>query len=325
MKVQSIVLTTLALTLPLLQACKEETTTGSAATETAGAAKAETVGSTTAATQPQPGDDSNVIATVNDTQITEQDFEQYLEMKMASNPVNVGDPAMVLNEMINKELLLQAATASGIAERPDIAKQITESKNNILINSLINDKVSSIDNSDEALKAEYDAQVKSINLKEYKARHILVNDEDTAKAIITELEGGKDFATLAKEKSTGPSGANGGDLGWFQAQTMVPEFSAALETMEKGNISKEPVKTQFGWHVILFEDIRDMEVPSFEESKAQIKSILANKTVQDYMTSLRDNAKIDIKLPEQPAAAAPAEAAPAEAPATEAPASESKQ
>jgi peptidyl-prolyl cis-trans isomerase C len=109
------------------------------------------------------------------------------------------------------------------------------------------------------------------------------------------LKDGGDFAALAKEKSTGPSGPNGGDLGWFQAASMVPEFAAALKGMKKGESSQSPVKTQFGWHVIKLEDSRKKEAPTFEASKDRLKTIVANKAVQDYLKSLRESAKIDIK------------------------------
>jgi len=297
-----------------LAACQQQT--GEQQTPETNSVETKSTATTSAETTAAP--EADVIATVNDRKISASEFQDYISLKMASNPTSAGNPALVLNEMINKELLLQAAKTGSIDKKPEVMEQIKTSTENILVNTLINDRVSKIDNSDTALKAEYDAQLAAVSLKEYKASHILVNDEETAKGLITELNGGKDFAELAKEKSTGPSGPNGGDLGWFQMQTMVPEFGAALETMEKGSISNVPVKTQFGWHVIKLEDTRDMAPPSFEESKAQLKNILANRTVQNYMAELRKQATINIKdpvnqLPQtQQASPAPTEESPAE-------------
>ena len=308
MKVQHIIIIALIPLMLTISACQKQ----EAVSEPEAKTPTETTKTETSGNQNATATDPDVIATVNGSSITADEFQSYVQQKMAANPANAGNPALILNEMINKELLLQAAIAAGVDKRPEVAKLINSSKENIMVNTLINDKVSKIDNSDTALKAEYDELVKSISLQEYKARHILVNDEETAKNIITELNDGKDFETLAKEKSTGPSGPNGGDLGWFQPQTMVPEFATAVQAMEKGSITNEPVKTQFGWHVIKLEDSRTVEPPAFEESKAQIQSILANKTVQTYMTELRDQATINIKEPEKPAAEAP-EAVPAPA------------
>ena len=243
--------------------------------------------------------DVEIIATVNGKNISMESFQEYMQQKLAQNPTDAGDPALILNEMINRELLLQAAHAEAIDKKPEVAEQIKFSSNNILVNSLVNEKVSQLDTSDTVLKAEYEEQIKDIELKEYKARHILVNSEEDATAVLKGLGEGKDFAALAKEKSVGPSGPKGGDLGWFQAETMVPEFAEALKTMQKGDISKTAVRTQFGWHIIKLEDSRDMEAPGFEESKARLKTIVVNKAVQNYMEELRNKASIDIKEPKQ--------------------------
>ena len=112
--------------------------------------------------------------------------------------------------------------------------------------------------------------------------------------MITKLDGGSDFSELAIEHSTGPSGKSGGDLGWFSAQQMVKPFSEAAATMEKGKYSKEPVKTQFGWHVIMLDDSRESTPPPFEQLKPQLQSFAQNERIQNYVQSLRDGATIDI-------------------------------
>ncbi len=139
--------------------------------------------------------------------------------------------------------------------------------------------------------------------KQLKARHILVKTEDEAKEIIKELEGGADFAELAKAKSTGPSGTKGGDLGTFGKGQMVPEFEAAAFALEVGEFSKEPVKTQFGFHVIKVEDKLDQPLPTFEEAREQLRQLLLTEAYADAVKTGRDKVGVDIleeslKLPE---------------------------
>ena len=147
------------------------------------------------------------------------------------------------------------------------------------------------------LKKEYQEQIKNAPKEEYKARHILVKTEDEAKEIIKSLKDGADFEKLAKEKSIGPSGPNGGDLGWFTATTMVPEFADAVAKLKKGDITDQPVKTQFGWHVIKLEDTRKVDPPSFDSMKDKLRSIVANKSIQNYLSELHKKAKIELKQP----------------------------
>ena len=119
--------------------------------------------------------------------------------------------------------------------------------------------------------------------------------------MIKEVAGGADFATVAKEKSTGPSGSNGGSLGWFKAETMVPAFSDAVKAMKKGDVSSEPVKTQFGYHVIKLEDSRDAKLPTLDSLKPQLQRVLSQQKMLAYMEDLKKTAKIEITMPEEPA------------------------
>jgi peptidyl-prolyl cis-trans isomerase C len=126
-----------------------------------------------------------------------------------------------------------------------------------------------------------------------------VKEEAEAKEIISQLKKDGDFQKLAKEKSTGPSGKDGGDLGWFAAATMVPEFGTALKTLKKGKFTEAPVKTQFGWHVILLEDQRKRDVPDFEKSKSRLKQVVASKAVQEYVAKLAKKGKVELNQPEK--------------------------
>ncbi len=236
-----------------------------------------------------------VVATVNGVDITMQNLGDFLNYQRSASPGKQPNPGNIMNEVINREIIKQEALKLGVEKRADFIQDLEFQRSNLLVNSLLAEQIDKADLSDEAIKKEYDAQLEGVDLTEYKARHILTKTEDDAKAVIKELKDGGDFAAIAKEKSTGPSGPNGGDLGWFQAASMVPEFAAALKGMKKGESSQSAVKTQFGWHVIKLEDSRKKEAPSLDESKDRIKTILANKAVQDYLKALRETAKVDIK------------------------------
>jgi peptidyl-prolyl cis-trans isomerase C len=148
--------------------------------------------------------------------------------------------------------------------------------------------------SDESAQELYDAQIGKAG-KEYSARHILLENEEDAKAVIAQLDEGADFSELAKEKSTGPSGSSGGKLGWFGAGQMVAPFSEATAKLNKGEYTKEPVQTQFGWHVIILDDTRESNPPSFEDVKDRLKMLLANQQLQQHVEELKNSATIDIK------------------------------
>lgn len=239
--------------------------------------------------------DVNTVATVNGHPITVEQLTFYLKTKQAANPEEALNPPLILNEMINRELLREEAEKQGIEQRDDVKQLLQIERTSLLVNTLIADKLKSLDLSDEALKKEYDEQVKNLDLKEYKASHILLETKEDAETAIKELKDGADFAELAKKKSTGPTGANGGDLGWFDPASMVPEFGDAVKGMQKGQITETPVKTQFGWHVIKLVDVKEKQPPSFESTKERLKTIVSNKAVQQYLSETRTNADVQIK------------------------------
>ena len=237
-------------------------------------------------------DDSGEFAKVNDVSITNNEYEQFAKAKRASQPdANFTDTA-IIDEMIATEILRQEAIKQGIADRADIIEQIKRQESNILINTLITEKFADLSFSDEELKAEYDRLVSLNDTSEYNAKHILLQTEDEAKAVIEELKGGASFVELAKQKSIGPTAPNGGDLGWFRANTMVPPFANALQAMEKGEYSTTPVQTRFGWHVILLEDKRTTEQPAFEDVKQDVQRTLTRQTIEKYVDELQSNATI---------------------------------
>ena len=152
---------------------------------------------------------------------------------------------------------------------------------------------------DADVRARYDQEVAATPPeKEVKARHILVDSEEQAKAVIGELDEGKDFIELAKEKSTGPSGPQGGDLGYFGRGRMVPEFEEAAFALEPGTYTKEPVKSQFGWHIIKVDDVRDVAPPPFEQVADQIRRVLLQERYLALVTEAREAANVEVTDPE---------------------------
>lgn len=241
-----------------------------------------------------------VVATVNGDKILKSTLDGYLALLKKSGKDN-RDAA--INDLVATEIALQEAKKTDILDRPVSKKAINDFKRNLLLKTWTKEKVDSFDIKDEDIKAAYDERVTKLASKEFNARHILVKTEDEAKAIIKEVNDGADFATLAKEKSTGPSGSNGGSLGWFKAQTMVPAFANAVKAMSKGDVSKEPVKTQFGYHVIKLEDSRDAKLPTLESLKPQLQRVISQKKMLAYMEDLKKTADIKITLPEEKAEA----------------------
>lgn len=236
-----------------------------------------------------------VVATVNGSKITEE-MLQIMGMQMSRNPgaqqISRDD---VLDQLINIELVSQDAEKHNIDKRPNIIKQLETQRRMLLVNVSMREYLTTHPVSDAELKKLYDDRMKNHDGNEYKAQHILVDSEDAAKAIIAELGKGGDFAKIAGEKSKDPSGKqNGGDLGWFSGDQMVKPFAEAVAKMKKGETTKKPVQTQFGWHVIRLEDTRKTPPPSFDSVKEQLQMHAQNQRVENYIAELRKGAKIDV-------------------------------
>lgn len=205
----------------------------------------------------------------------------------------------VKEDLIRREILMQEAEKKGLATDPDVQAQLDRARQQVLIGALAQDYFKASAPTDAELRQQYDLLVKETGGKEYRARHILVEKEADAKAIIDKLKKGGKFEELAKQSKDPGSAANGGDLDWAPASTYVKEFSEALVKLPKGQYTQVPVKTQFGYHVIRLDDIRDAKVPSFEEAKPQIASaMMANQQWQQskfeqMLKDLRDKAKVE--------------------------------
>ena len=240
--------------------------------------------------------DSKILAVVNGMNITSATLNKYAKRRgMPKDADPVQQQNAMIEELINRELIYQDANKKGIDKKPSVVAEINSQRVNIIASAMLKEESSKTTISDADLKKEYDRYISKNKGKEYKARHILLENETDAKAIIAELDKGADFATLAKERSTGPSGEVGSDLGWFKPGAMVKPFTVAVEALQDGKYSKSPVKTQFGWHVILREQTRDVAAPPFDSLKEQIRMRLQNKSVESYIASLRKGAKIEKK------------------------------
>ena len=205
----------------------------------------------------------------------------------------------VREDLVRREILVQEAEKKGLPVDPEVQGQLERARQQVLISALAQDYFKSNPPTDAELRQQYDLYVKETGGKEYKARHILVEKEADAKAIIAKLKTGARFEDLAKQSKDPGSAANGGDLDWAPASTYVKEFADALTKLPKGQYTQTPVKTQFGYHVIRLDDSRDAKVPSFEEAKPQIAAaMMANQQWQQakfeaMLKDLRDKAKVE--------------------------------
>ena len=247
--------------------------------------------------------EDTVIATVNGDKIMKSTLDGYMAILKKSGKA---DQQAAIDDLVATEIALQEAKKSDILERPASKKAIADFTRNVLLKTWTKEKVESFKISDDEIKAAYDERVTKLASQEFNARHILVKTEDEAKAIIKELDGGADFEKLAKEKSTGPSGSNGGSLGWFKAQTMVPAFSDAVKAMKKGEVTKTAVKTQFGFHIIKLEDSRNAKLPTMDSLKPQLQRVISQKKMLAFMEELKKTADVKITLPEPVKAEEPA-------------------
>ena len=218
-----------------------------------------------------------------------------LMVKQAATQGQADSPELrklVKDELITREVLVQEADKLGLGNTADVKTQLEIARQSLVIRALVGDFVKKHPISDADVKAEYDKFKATAGDKEYRARHILVEKEDDAKAIITKLKGGAKFEDLAKQSKDPGSAAKGGDLDWASPASFVKPFSDAMVALAKGGLTETPVKTQFGYHVIRLDDVRAAKVPTLEEVKPQIIESLQQKKLQDYQAELRSKAKV---------------------------------
>ncbi len=250
-----------------------------------------------------------VLAVVNGRPIT----RALLEVYAAGRRSPTGEPLpekRLLDELIAQELLVQQAEKAGLAQRPEVRRRLELQRRNLLAMTMLQEEIKRQPVTDEELRKLYDEMVAKQPRKEYKARHILVKDEKTARELIARLDKGADFAELARKHSIGPSGKQGGELGWFSPSQMVKPFADAVAALEKGAYTKAPVQTRFGWHVVQLEDVRELPAPEFEQVRDRLREALQRRRVQQYLERLVQEAKIERRQAAAPAPAPQAGAAP---------------
>jgi len=253
-----------------------------------------------------------VLAKVNGAEIRQSDLalaEEELGPSLAQM-----DPSTkkenVLAFLIDMKIVAKAAEAKKIEDRDDFKARLAFTRNRLLMDNLlaVEGKAAT---TEDAMKKVYEEAAKQIEgEQEVHARHILVESEDDAKAIAADLKKGADFAELAKKKSKDPGASDGGDLGFFTKDQMVPEFSTVAFALEPGKIS-DPVKSQFGWHIIKVEEKRSRKAPDFEQVKGQIETYVTRKAQADYVAKLRETAKVE-RIDSSSEAAAKADSKPAD-------------
>lgn len=239
----------------------------------------------------QEVDGDTVVATVGETDIT---IGHMIAMAATLPQDQRQLPLDVIFEGVMERLIQQEAISQSQTDMSKMTMlQIENERRSLVASEVVNDLAAGVEVSDDAVQAAYDSQYASATPQtEYDASHILVDTEEEAKAIVTELRDGADFAELAKQKSTGPSGPSGGNLGWFGTGRMVPEFEAAVAGMKKGEIS-DPVQTQFGWHVIKLNDTRELEVPTFEDVRTELEQEVWRDAMEEEIKVLVDAVSVE--------------------------------
>lgn len=242
-------------------------------------------------------EEPKVIVEVDNFNLNTMHFAYFAAKQTPDGEPSAEQQIKLLNELVNTFILSNSAEGQALAQQPDLAAAIDVSRARLITQALIENTLENSPVTDDEINAVYDEQYAGKTKQEFKARHILVKTEDEAKALIKQLDGGADFAQLAKENSTGPSSSAGGDLGWFEKDMMVKPFADAVASMSNGTHSSSPVKTQFGWHIILREDAKDLGAVAVAQVKDDIISSIRTQKLRALINNLREKAKVEVKQP----------------------------
>ena len=234
------------------------------------------------------------IAVVNGTPIPKARADALIDQLVHQGQQDTPQLQMaVREELVNREILMQEALRRGLPNRPDIKAQIAVAQQTVVLRALIEDFVKNNTPTDAEVTARYNALIKDAGGKEYHLHHILVDNEQQAKDLIAKIKAGASFEDLAKQFSKDPgSGKNGGDLDWSDPKAYVPEFADAATHLQKGQMTDTPVHTQFGWHIIRVDDVRNITPPPLEQVRPQIVQQIQQEKLQAFEEGLRKNAKI---------------------------------
>ncbi|MFL9906729.1 peptidylprolyl isomerase [Paraburkholderia sp. RL17-337-BIB-A] len=234
------------------------------------------------------------IAVVNGTPIPKARADALIDQLVHQGQQDTPQLQMaVREELVNREILMQEALRRGLPNRPDIKAQIAVAQQTVVLRALIEDFVKNNAPTDAEVTARYNSLIKDAGGKEYHLHHILVDNEQQAKDLIAKIKAGTSFEDLAKQYSKDPgSGKNGGDLDWSDPKAYVPEFADAATHLQKGQMTDTPVHTQFGWHIIRVDDVRNVTPPPLEQVRPQIVQQIQQEKLQAFEEGLRKNAKI---------------------------------
>lgn len=233
------------------------------------------------------------LAVVNGIAIPQSQFDILKQERAAQGqPINDQAAAALRDSLINAEILAQEGIKKGLDKDPTLLARLSLAKTQMLAQAYIADYVKAHPLTEEAMKAEYERVKGMMGTKEYEVDHILVNSEAEAKDIIAQLGKKAKFEDLAKKKSKDSSAANGGKLGWVAPGNLVKEFADAMVQLKKGEYTKTPVHTKFGWHVIRVDEIRDLKLPPYDQIKDQLRADMEQQMVKKLVTELRASAKV---------------------------------
>lgn len=237
------------------------------------------------------------VATVNGTRIAESVFRLYTLRALQRSPDDLSDEerADVIDQLVTVQLIADEAVKRGLGKERVIAAELEFVRLQTLARAMAERYQQENPPTETELRAIYDENLPRLARTEYKARHILVDTEELATDLIEQIDGGADFAALARENSTDTaSGQNGGDLGWFSADSMVAPFAEAVSTMAVGTHSATPVETQFGWHVIMVEDSRDQQPPGLEAVRDELTQAAGRQKLDQFVQALKEGAVIEV-------------------------------
>ena len=233
-----------------------------------------------------------VVATVNGRPIQQISLDNVTRQISADG--QQADPRQILDELINLEVLTQAAEELELEKDPEIAATLKLQYTQTLANAYLASKSAQMTFTDEYLRSLYESQSASADRAEYKASHILLETQEEAIAVLAELAEGQSFTDAAAEYSLDPSGESGGDLGWFVSASMAPQFAEAVAGMEVGDIYEAPVETEFGYHIINLIDKREAALPDFDSVKSRLTNLAVRQALAEHVEELKAAADIDI-------------------------------
>jgi len=237
-----------------------------------------------------------LIATVNGTPYRLDVFRVFFMERLQGRPAS-NDPAVqqqLFDEFMNLIVASQEGDRRKLEGERNVVAALELERMKVMSNAALSAMADEIEPSEKELKDAYDRIKEQTTRTEYKARHILLKSEDEARKLIKQLDKGAKFEELAKKHSEGPTGKDGGDLGWFDPAQMVAPFAEAVTKLEPGSYTKEPVQTQFGWHIIELQETRKAEPPAFEDAKPQLTALVKRQKLGEKLAEMRNNAMVEL-------------------------------